>query len=379
MAPPNPADPTSFNHRFVRIPTTKHVYHVVDQPPLHHRGDIADSPTLLLCHGFPDLWFGWRYLVLEIHAFAARGWRVICPSQLGYGLSSAPSELTDYSYKTITYDLNLLLNELNVPGQVIMLGHDWGGMVAWRFTNYFPHRVKAIACVCTPYQPPANSNTPMLTDEEIIRKYRPNFGYQLAFKKPEMVAKLDEIGDLFLEPMHSARFRRRPKEAKPEGSEMRSWVQEGMLEKSVERQIEQRRKGELPRRDPESELDFYLTTYAQTGFRGPLNWYKTRSINQREEINAHLPPTFPPHIPALQLPAALDAALPPEMCLAPTVLNCFPGGNLEVKVLRTADHWCLSCAQDENERGKVTDILCEWIEMVLAGKWKPSGNAVAHL
>ncbi|SCZ91279.1 BZ3500_MvSof-1268-A1-R1_Chr1-2g01304 [Microbotryum saponariae] len=370
---PNPADPNSFNHRFVRIPTTQHVYHVVDQAPLHHRGDLADAPTLLLCHGFPDLWFGWRY---QIHAFAARGWRVICPSQLGYGLSSAPSDPSHYSYKTVAYDLNLLLNELDVPGQVIMLGHDWGGMVAWRFTNYFPHRVKAIACVCTPYQAPANSKTPIISDEELIRQYRPNFGYQLAFKKAGMANKLDQVGDVFLEPMHSARFRRRPKEAKPEGSEMSSWVQDGRLEKSVERQIEQRRQGKLPQPDPEPELDFYLSTYSKTGFAGPLNWYKTRSINQLEEVASNLSPTFPPHIPALQLPAALDAALPPEMCLAPAVLKCFPGGNLEVRVLQTADHWCLS---DENERGKVTEILCEWIEMVLAGKWKPTGNVVSNL
>jgi soluble epoxide hydrolase / lipid-phosphate phosphatase len=127
---------------------------------------------------------------------------------------------------------------------------------------------------------------------------------------------------------------------------------------------------------------------------GPLSWYKTRAINRVEEQEANLPP-FPSHIPALQLPAELDAALPPKMCLAPSVSKSFPAGNLEVKVIEGADHWLLqvSCrsdgsvksvidpplrVQDEKVRDRVTDILGDWIEKVLAGKWKPA-SADSHL
>lgn len=73
----------------------------------------------------------------------------------------------------------------------------------------------------------------------------------------------------------------------------------------------------------------------------------------------------------------MDAALPPSMCLAKPVLACFPAGNLEVKVLDApADHWCL---QDEQMRGKVTTMLGDWIENVLAGKWKPNGIVTAKM
>lgn len=54
-------------------------------------------------------------------------------------------------------------------------------MVAWRFVNYFPHRVIAIASVCTPYQAPATERTPIVADEDFIRQYAPQFGYQVTF------------------------------------------------------------------------------------------------------------------------------------------------------------------------------------------------------
>jgi hypothetical protein len=91
---------------------------------------------------------------------------------------------------------------------------------------------------------------------------------------------------------------------------------------------------------PPQELDVYLNAYRKGGFAAPLNWYRTRQINFREEQLANLPP-FPPHIPCLQLPASHDAALPPSMALSPAVLRCFPAGNLDVRVLEGADHWCL--------------------------------------
>lgn len=62
---------------------------------------------------------------VEIAAFAARGYRVICPSQMGYGDSDKPSDLKNYGYKSVAYDMNSLLNEVGCDGRVIVLGHDW--------------------------------------------------------------------------------------------------------------------------------------------------------------------------------------------------------------------------------------------------------------
>lgn len=184
---PNPLDASTYNHRFVTVHSGNR-YHLVDQPPTHWRGSVEEAPTILMCHGFPDLWYGWRYresrrrsigrswtgwdahhlLLAEIAAFAARGFRVLCPSQLGYGGSSQPGAVEAYSYKSVAYDMNGLLDAVGA-GKVIVFGHDWcaalfrlcsrgrtlrrsrrGGMVAWRFADYFPHRVICIArCACS--------------------------------------------------------------------------------------------------------------------------------------------------------------------------------------------------------------------------------------
>lgn len=141
---PDPTDPSSFSSRYVTVERNGLSYFLIDQKPLHHLGRIEEAPTLLLLHGFPDLWFGYRYreslissnrllssksvtdniTATEIHEFAARGWRVIVPSQVGY-MHNAPVDLKQYSYKSIAYDLNTILDECNVKGQVIVIGHDW--------------------------------------------------------------------------------------------------------------------------------------------------------------------------------------------------------------------------------------------------------------
>ncbi len=115
----NPVDPTSFNHRFVELPSGRQ-YHTVDQPPT---SGAEDAPVVLMCHGFPDLWYGWRYRepylplatlspqttpnrrtvpfvrTAEIAAFVEQGWRCIVPSQLGYHETDKPTDPAEYTYK----------------------------------------------------------------------------------------------------------------------------------------------------------------------------------------------------------------------------------------------------------------------------------------
>lgn len=121
-------------------------------------------------------------------------------------------------------------------------------------TTNTPH-LNSARSVCTPYQAPANASTPAIPDEELIRKYLPNFGYQLYFKQPRATTELEEVIEHFLQPMHSPAFRRRKAADKPEGSAMSSWVAEGKLEASVKRQIEAKRSGKLASPPPERVSD----------------------------------------------------------------------------------------------------------------------------
>lgn len=139
--------PEDFNSRYITT-TSGNNYFLVDQAPISYRGELNSAPTILLLHGFPDSWWGWRY---QIKAFSSRGYRVLCPSMLGYAGSSSPIQVEKYSYKSIAYDMNSLLDQCGVKGQAYVIGHDWGGMASWRFCNYFPERVKAIAWLVVLY------------------------------------------------------------------------------------------------------------------------------------------------------------------------------------------------------------------------------------
>ncbi|GAA5918434.1 hypothetical protein JCM1841_003963 [Sporobolomyces salmonicolor] len=348
MAAPTPRDPSSYHHRFVRVASGRR-YHLVDQPPAHWRGPVEQAPTVLLAHGFPDLWYGWRY---QIAAFAARGWRVLCPTQLGYGDSDKPVDLEAYGHKSVAYDMNSLLDECRAK-RVVVVGHDWGGMVAWRLVDYFPHRVISVASVCTPYMPPAQPSSPYTPAEEWVRTKLPNFGYQLFFQKETSAAKIERVLPQFFAGNFSQATRadasRKAQDA----------VQEGVMERIVDEMIESQRQGKQLKTPPsEPEFDYYLSTFRRTGLHSALNWYRTRLINHCDEQASQIPP-FPEHVPALVLPAENDLALPPSMAESPAVRKCFPGGNLEVRVVRGADHWLL---QDPRYRAHVTGLLADFVE-----------------
>ena len=81
--------------------------------------------TVLLCHGWPDLGVAWRY---QIPFLTSMGMRVIAPDMLGYGRTSAPAAVEEYSFKKTTAHLKELVELVCGKGtQVVLGGHDWGG------------------------------------------------------------------------------------------------------------------------------------------------------------------------------------------------------------------------------------------------------------
>jgi soluble epoxide hydrolase/lipid-phosphate phosphatase len=105
-------DATSYHHYFAQINGLK--YHFVDEGP-------RDGLVLLLLHGFPDLWYGWRKV---IPLFVKHNYRVIVPDLRGYGKTDAPTDVKDYSMKEITKDIRELISHLKLD-YVYVVGHDW--------------------------------------------------------------------------------------------------------------------------------------------------------------------------------------------------------------------------------------------------------------
>src|SRR6185437_305408 len=85
----------------------------------------ADGPLVVLLHGFPDFWYGWRR---QIGPLAAAGYRVIAPDQRGYNLSEKPRGVAAYGLDRLAGDVLGLLDALGRE-RAFLVGHDWGGAV----------------------------------------------------------------------------------------------------------------------------------------------------------------------------------------------------------------------------------------------------------
>jgi pimeloyl-ACP methyl ester carboxylesterase len=90
-----------------------------------------DGPPVVLLHGFPEMSYGWRH---QLAALAAAGLRVLAPDQRGYGHSSKPRGVRAYALDTLADDVVALAARLG-HRRFSLVGHDWGGIVAWRLAG----------------------------------------------------------------------------------------------------------------------------------------------------------------------------------------------------------------------------------------------------
>jgi len=87
-----------------------------------HYVEAGDGPLIVLLHGFPEFWFGWRR---QIAPLAAAGFRVVAPDMRGYNLSSKPEGFEAYAVDLLAADIRGLIGELGAES-ALLVGHDWG-------------------------------------------------------------------------------------------------------------------------------------------------------------------------------------------------------------------------------------------------------------
>lgn len=106
-----------------------------------------DGPLVILLHGFPEFWYGW---VKQIEPLALAGFRVLAVDQRGYNLSDKPQGLDAYRLDQPARDVIGLIDLLERE-TAFLVGHDWGGVVAWVVAALFPERVAKMAVLNAPY------------------------------------------------------------------------------------------------------------------------------------------------------------------------------------------------------------------------------------
>jgi pimeloyl-ACP methyl ester carboxylesterase len=112
-----------------------------------HCVSAGEGPLVLLLHGFPDFWFGWRH---QLPALAAAGYRAVALDLRGYNLSDRPPRVEDYALERVTADVAAVIQRLGGPARAVV-GHDWGGVVAWRLSRSHPASFDRLVAMNAPH------------------------------------------------------------------------------------------------------------------------------------------------------------------------------------------------------------------------------------
>ncbi len=220
------------------------------------------GPCVILSHGFPESAYSWRHQIPEL---ARAGYHVLAPDQRGYGFSSAPKDVDAYGIGHLTGDLVALLDETN-HDTATFVGHDWGAMVVWEAARLHPSRVNAVVGVSVPFTawpgPPTELMKAMWGDR---------FFYILYFQ-PVGPAERELEADV-RKTMHQIMWGASGEMYKGVPTEFPPMEGTGFLDmfKDVPEQ--------LPTWLTQADLDYYVKQFTNSGFFGPVSWYRNLDAN----------------------------------------------------------------------------------------------------
>ena len=260
----------------------------------------ADGPLVVLLHGFPEFWYGWRH---QIAPLVEAGYRVLAPDQRGYNRSDAPRAVAAYDLDLLVDDVCALIDAAG-RDRATVVGHDWGAMVGWHLAHAHPERLRRLAVLNVPH-PRVFWDTLRSSPRQLLRST-----YALFFQLPAVPEWLLGRND---------------------GQGLATML----------------RRSSRPDTFTDTDLAVYRTSWRRPGrLRGMLNWY--RAAARRALRTA--PPSGRVEVPTLVLWGAQDVAL--DACMAaPSAALCVDG---RLELLDEATHWVQHDAPDT-----VTRILLE--------------------
>nr|CAB3242974.1 bifunctional epoxide hydrolase 2-like [Phallusia mammillata] len=276
---PPPCKPNNMSHCYAKVSADTTLHYI----------DAGEGPVVILLHGFPDTWYGWRH---QIPALVCAGYRVIVPDQRGYGDSISSTNMDDYNHKQLCSDILNLMDVIGVA-QATVVGHDWGGSIAWALALVYPNRFNGVCGVNTPFYPINPKQSPLVS----MQKNPGVFDYQLYFMEP---GNADREFESDIKRSISIMFQAFDSKLTLKASDVRK--RGGMFV------------GAPPNIKPgrfltDEELNYYVQQFEKSGFTGPLNWYRNYELTWnwlRHFAGRKI------SIPALMVTASHDVILKPR-------------------------------------------------------------------
>ena len=220
----------------------------------------GEGPLVLMLHGFPESWYSWRH---QFSALAEAGYHAVAPDMRGYGESDKPFEIEAYNQVEVVNDIIGLIPALGYETAVVF-GHDWGAPTAWSCALNHADKVSAVGALSVPFRPRGDS-PPLATLKAI---FKDRFFYQLYFQEPgKAEAELEKDPALTIRKFYHMA-----------SGEMNTSL---LSEKSADADL----LSDLP--DPgtqmgpwisEEDVNFYASEFKQSGFRGPLSYYRNMDL-----------------------------------------------------------------------------------------------------
>ena len=234
--------------------------------------EAGAGPVVVLCHGFPESWYSWRH---QLEALAQAGYRAVAPDMRGYGQTSQPEAIDQYTLFHLVGDMVGVLDALSA-NEAVVVGHDWGAPVAWHSALLRPDRFRAVAGLSVPFRPRGSTRP-----TSVMPQSESSLFYQLYFQAPGVAeAELERNPRETIRRLlysGSGDVQRESEDALSDRLPFMVPRTGGFLTRTVDPST-------LPGWLTEADVDVFAGEFARTGFRGGLNWY--RNIDRNWELLA---------------------------------------------------------------------------------------------
>lgn len=243
--------------------------------------------TILLLHGFPEFWYSWHKII----PLLSNKFKIVAPDMRGYNLSTKPPKVIDYTPEKLVEDIAGLINSLGNE-KVILVGHDWGGAIAWLTASKYPNLIEKLIILNAPH--PVDFKKQLLSGnwQQIKKSW-----YMLLFQLP--------------------------------------WLPEKKLSKNLSNTFNKIFKGWVYNKNSFSNQDIenYIDIYKQpNAFKFPINYYRAALLYGNDnKKNRH---TI--SIPTLLLWAQNDKALGKELTYN---IPQYCTNYLSIKYHDNCSHW----------------------------------------